>query len=37
MIDTLKKALEHMQSNELPCSEVKLAIFLLEKEAKCTK
>ena len=39
MINTLNKTLKHMEDNNLPCHEVKLAIYLLEskddKKDKC--
>lgn len=30
MIETLKETLEYLIKNDLPCSEVKLAIYLIE-------
>ena len=36
MLETLKETLAHMQANNLPCAEVKLAIFLLETSKDAT-
>ena len=42
MIETLEKTLKYMEEKELPCAEVRLAIYLLERECvgecdKCRK